>query len=255
MCKRVCVVQVEHITSRLRTSLTLAQPTIGNWTHSYTWDNARRLDTLTGSSGSFDYDYIAAATSGDYASRLVKKLTVPTTSAGPNITNIWETTGRLTETKLVNGGTTLNRHAYVLNAAHQRTLCAPGGAIVLPVATTPVFGGRCRHFLGIVHLPTKRAPRTKVDRGAVLECHQVKTVVASSWAAVLAVNPLREVCPVPATLLETLGGDVRDCGSRAGRGDDRLGGAAPGTEPPAPGMGGERFPAAGPSDFRRTVPL
>jgi RHS repeat-associated protein len=108
-------------TSRLRTSLTLAQPTIGNWTHSYTWDNARRLDTVTGSSGSFDYDYIAAATSGDYASRLVKKLTVPTTSAGPNITNLWDTTGRLTETKLVNGGTTFNRHAYVLNAAHQRT--------------------------------------------------------------------------------------------------------------------------------------
>jgi len=108
-------------TSRLRTSLTLAQPTIGNWTHSYTWDNARRLDTVTGSSGSFDYDYIAAATSGSYASRLVKKLTVPTTSAGPNITNVWDTTGRLTETKLVNGGTTFNRHAYVLNAAHQRT--------------------------------------------------------------------------------------------------------------------------------------
>ena len=108
-------------TSRLRTSLTQTQPTIGNWTHAYTWDNARRLDTLTGSSGSFDYDYIAAATSGDYAARLVKKLTVPTTSAGPNITNLWDTTGRLTETKLVNGGTTFNRHAYVLNAAHQRT--------------------------------------------------------------------------------------------------------------------------------------
>ena len=108
-------------TARLRTSLTQAQPTIGNWTHAYTWDSARRLDTLTGSSGSFDYDYIAAATSGDYASRLVKKLTVPTTSAGPNITNLWDTTGRLTETKLVNGGTTFNRHAYVVNAAHQRT--------------------------------------------------------------------------------------------------------------------------------------
>ncbi len=38
-------------TSRLRTSLTLAQPTIGNWTHSYTWDSARRLGKLTGSSG------------------------------------------------------------------------------------------------------------------------------------------------------------------------------------------------------------
>jgi len=46
---------------------------------------------------------------------------VPTTSAGPNITNRWDTTGRLTETKLVNGGTTFNRHAYALNAAHQRT--------------------------------------------------------------------------------------------------------------------------------------
>ncbi len=108
-------------TSRLRTSLTQAQPTIGNWTHAYTWDSARRLDTLTGSSGSFDYDYIAAATSGDYATRLIKKLTVPTTSAGPNITNIFDTTGRLTTTKLVNGGTTFNSHAYVVNAAHQRT--------------------------------------------------------------------------------------------------------------------------------------
>jgi RHS repeat-associated protein len=108
-------------TSRLRTSLTLAQPTIGNWTHTYTWDNARRLDTLTGSSGTVDYDYIAAATSGSYASRLVTKLAVPTTSAGPNITNRWDTTGRLTETKLVNGGTTFNRHAYALNVAHQRT--------------------------------------------------------------------------------------------------------------------------------------
>ena len=38
-------------TSRLRTSLTQAQPTIGNWTHAYTWASARRLDTLTGSSG------------------------------------------------------------------------------------------------------------------------------------------------------------------------------------------------------------
>ncbi len=128
-------------TSRLRTSLTLAQPTIGNWTHSYTWDNARRLDTLTGSSGSFDYDYIAAATSGDYASRLVKKLTVPTTSTGPNITNLWDTTGRLTETKLVNGGTTFNRHAYVLNAAHQALFALPVGQLSCPLPPRPFLAG------------------------------------------------------------------------------------------------------------------
>jgi RHS repeat-associated protein len=108
--------------SRLRTSLALQQPGgIGDWTQSYAYDTARRLGSVGGSAGSFGYGYVAAAPSGSYASRLVQQITLPTTTAGPKIAQAYDTTGRLTETKMVNGATTFNRHAYVLNTAHQRT--------------------------------------------------------------------------------------------------------------------------------------
>jgi RHS repeat-associated protein len=155
------------------------------------------LDTVTGSSGSFDYDYIAAAASGDYASRLVKKLTVPTTSAGPNITNLWDTTGRLTETKLVNGGTTFNRHAYVLNAAHQRTKqTRPDASYVdytyddagqLSTALsyysggTPITTEQLKYGYDAAQNLTKRTNNTTVTTYTVNSLNQVSNDGGASW--------------------------------------------------------------------------
>jgi YD repeat-containing protein len=55
------------------------------------------------------------------ASRLVRRITIPTSSSGPVITNTFDTVGRLLSTQMRNGGTIFNSHSYGLNAAHQRT--------------------------------------------------------------------------------------------------------------------------------------
>jgi RHS repeat-associated protein len=106
-------------TSQLRTSLALEQQNLSDWTHTYTYDNARRLSSVGGSSGTFNYTYTSA--SGTTASRLIHRITLPTTSAGPSITNTYDNVGRLLTTHMRNGGTIFNKHNYVVDSAHRRT--------------------------------------------------------------------------------------------------------------------------------------
>jgi RHS repeat-associated protein len=103
----------------LRTSLALEQQNLSNWTHTYAYDSARRLSSVSGSSGTFNYTYTSA--SGTTASRLIHRITLPTTSAGPSITNTYDNVGRLLTTHMRNGGTIFNKHDYVVDSAHRRT--------------------------------------------------------------------------------------------------------------------------------------
>jgi hypothetical protein len=92
---------------------------VSDWTHTYTYDNARRLSSVGGISGTFNYTYTSA--SGTTASRLIHRITLPTTSAGPSITNTYDNVGRLLTTHMRNGGTVFNKHDYVVDNAHRRT--------------------------------------------------------------------------------------------------------------------------------------
>ena len=105
-------------TALLRTSLTLQQPTIGNWSQTYTYDSAKRLATEVAPPGTFTYVY-PVDTAVYKASRQVTRLSLPNTSY---ITNTFDTVGRQQTTILKNsGGTVLNSHSYVVNKAAQRT--------------------------------------------------------------------------------------------------------------------------------------
>ncbi len=106
-------------TSRLRTSLALQQPVIGDWTESFVNDSARRLQSLTSPAGTFTYGYVSAA--GSTASRLVQSIAVPTTAPSSQIFNSYDTTGHLLSTALKTGATIHNSHSYLVNVAHERT--------------------------------------------------------------------------------------------------------------------------------------
>jgi hypothetical protein len=100
-------------TSRLRTALSLAQPT-GRWTNGFGFDAARRLTNVTSAAGAFGY-----VLSSTYPTTLLKKLTLPNTSY---ITNTYDGNARLLTTVLNNSShATLNSHTYQLNAGNQRT--------------------------------------------------------------------------------------------------------------------------------------
>jgi len=99
--------------SRLRTGLSLAQPT-GSWTNSFGFDSAKRLTNVTSQSGSFAYAYKVGQ-----ASRLPIKLSLPNTSY---ITNTYDSVARLRGTYLKNSSdSTLNSHEYTYNPGNQRT--------------------------------------------------------------------------------------------------------------------------------------
>ena len=99
--------------NRLRTNLSLAQPT-GVWTNRFVYDAAKRLTNVTSPAGSFAYLY--PASSGQH---LVSRLSLPNTSY---LTNTFDTVARLTGTWLKNSTNgTLNSHAYTYNAGNQRT--------------------------------------------------------------------------------------------------------------------------------------
>ena len=105
-------------TTRLRTSLTLQQPVIGNWAQTYTWDEAKRLSSVVSPPGTFGYVY-PVDTTAYKASRQVTRISLPNTSF---ITNTFDTVGRQLSTILKNsGGTVLNSHTYAVNKAAQRT--------------------------------------------------------------------------------------------------------------------------------------
>ena len=97
-------VSYAYDSNRLRNGLTLAQPG-GNWTQGYHYDNAWRLDTVSGSSGTFSYGY-------ESPSPWVHTISLPNSGS---IRRNPDSVGRLQETLLRNaGGTTLNRHYYEL---------------------------------------------------------------------------------------------------------------------------------------------
>jgi RHS repeat-associated protein len=100
--------------TRLRTALSLAQPT-GRWTNGFGYDAAKRLTNVTSQAGSFTYTLGGAS----YASPLPKKILLPNTSY---ITNTYDSVARLTGTYLKNSSdTTLNSHEYSCNPGNQRT--------------------------------------------------------------------------------------------------------------------------------------
>src|SRR6266487_3522808 len=99
--------------NRLRTALSLAQPT-GAWTNGFGYDPAKRLTNVTSQAGSFAYQY-----PNNQPSTLIQKLALPNTSY---ITNTYDTVARLTGTHLKNSTNgTLNSHGYTYNPGNQRT--------------------------------------------------------------------------------------------------------------------------------------
>jgi RHS repeat-associated protein len=99
--------------NRLRTSLSLLAPNASPWTQSYSYDAARRLQTLASPAGSFSYAY-------DPTRNLqVGKLTLP---SGAYITNSYDSVARVLSTQLRNSSAgILNSHRYVYDPASQRT--------------------------------------------------------------------------------------------------------------------------------------
>jgi RHS repeat-associated protein len=102
----------------LRTALSLQQPS-GSFTHSYSYDAARRLQMLGGTAGAFTYTSSSGVGAATSASALLKKLALPNSSY---VTNTFDSVARLLSTKLNNSShTTLNAHSYLYNAGHERT--------------------------------------------------------------------------------------------------------------------------------------
>jgi RHS repeat-associated protein len=100
--------------NRLRTGLSLAQPT-GSWTNGFGYDAAKRLTNVTSQAGTFIYTLGGVS----YASPLPKKILLPNTSY---ITNTYDSVARLTGTWLKNSShSTLNSHEYTYNQGNQRT--------------------------------------------------------------------------------------------------------------------------------------
>src|SRR5262249_50894631 len=100
-------------TSRLRTALSLQQPT-GVWTNGFAYDAARRLTNVTSQAGSFGYQ----SASGLPAFMPIK-VSLPNTAY---ITNSYDVASRLLSTQLKNSGhAILDSYAYVYDPAGQRT--------------------------------------------------------------------------------------------------------------------------------------
>ena len=102
--------------NRLRTGLSLQQPTSSPWAQTYAYDGARRLTELNSPAGEFTYAYGAPASG---PALLVSKLSLPN---GAYITNTYDSVARLTGTYLKNSSNSiLNSHQYGYNVGNQRT--------------------------------------------------------------------------------------------------------------------------------------
>ena len=100
---------------QLRQTLTLAQPSGGNWQQNYTFDSAWRLQSLSSPAGNFGYGFGAA----NPASSLVLSLTLPNAAS---ITNHYDSLARLDYTALVNHwGHTLDGYGYTHDPLGLRT--------------------------------------------------------------------------------------------------------------------------------------
>jgi len=101
-----------YYNNRLRVGLGLQQPT-GSWTNGFTYDEAKRLTSVTSPAGTFDYAYDSTRL------RLVDQFSLPNSSY---ITNTYDPVARLLGTFLKNSsGTTLDAASYGYNAGNQRT--------------------------------------------------------------------------------------------------------------------------------------
>ncbi len=108
--------------NRLRTNLSLAQPT-GVWTNRFGWDAAKRLTNVISQAGSFTNEYFpGVAGASGYSSSLIKRLLLPNLSIITNITNDYDSVGRQLGTWLkTSTGTALDYYIYTYNPANQRT--------------------------------------------------------------------------------------------------------------------------------------
>ena len=97
--------------SRMRTNLSLAQPT-GAWTNAFGYDGANRLNSVTSPAGTFSYTY-------DEPSTRLTGLTLP---SGAYVNNTYDTMSRLTNSFLFNSiSTPLDGHVYQYDRENQRT--------------------------------------------------------------------------------------------------------------------------------------
>jgi RHS repeat-associated protein len=95
----------------LRSHLVVGQPA-GSFATAYGWDAARRMTNVTAGGHGFGYTYLGAG--GQIA-----RVSLP---GGYTITNTFDSVGRHTSTALrTSGGTNLNLHGYVYDAADRRT--------------------------------------------------------------------------------------------------------------------------------------
>jgi RHS repeat-associated protein len=106
----------------LRTNLTLAHPSGGGtWSQTYLHDSAKRISSITSPAGTFAYTYSTGVAGATNASQLWKKLALFNGSSA-YITNIFDSSARLTNTTLFNSSNSeLNEHKYLYNLANQRT--------------------------------------------------------------------------------------------------------------------------------------
>ncbi len=117
--------------NRLRTALSLAQPT-GAWTNAFYYDTAKRLTNVTSMAGSFTY----TLGGNSAASALVKKLALPNTSY---ITNAYDSVARLRFTKLLTSSSSLLDSAeYGYNAGNQRTTFTNAAGTYVQYTNDPI---------------------------------------------------------------------------------------------------------------------
>ena len=105
-------------TNGLRIGLSLQQPAASDWSQTYGYDGANRLQTLVSPAGTFTYQYASAGNNLAPASRRPVEVDF---SYG-SIVNAYDNLARLTNTALRNASySVLNAHAYAYNYAGQRT--------------------------------------------------------------------------------------------------------------------------------------
>ena len=103
--------------NKLRTGLSLQEPSASDWTESYGYDSAKRLTSLTSLAGAFGY--VNTSGCGFPAGSLVKKITLPN---GAYITNNFDAMTRMMDTTLKkSGNTSLDSRASLYNVGSQRT--------------------------------------------------------------------------------------------------------------------------------------
>lgn len=102
----------------LRSGLSIQQPT-GSFTNGYFFDSAARISSVVSHSGTYTYDYYPTNGGVTAATRLLRKVTLPSSAY---ITNSFDNNGRKARTRLMTSANAeLNDHAYLYNVGGQRT--------------------------------------------------------------------------------------------------------------------------------------